>query len=326
MGPSVVCDGFVQDYKVRVQTHLHDDHMVQFERSKGLQDLFLSPELFDLLVAERNADLAYRTNFHRICRGDAHTLEDGSMLTLLPSNHMLGACQVAVRRPDGTGLGYSGDFSWPLDEVIQVDELVVDSTYGNPESVREYTQDEAERCLIELVCERLRHGSVHINAYRGTIERALNLLAGNVGVPLLASSRLIREAVVYNNHGFAPETLVDVRSDEGKEAIRRRSYVRLYSKGDGLDNERVEGTSVTISAYMAGPEDPLVRYSDRAYKVALSNHADFKGTLEYVRATGARRVVTDNTRNHGIQLAIAIREQLGIDARPSSNREGPRWR
>src|SRR5688572_22043183 len=90
LGTNVVCDGFINGYKVRVQTHLHDDHMGEFDRSKGLQDLFLSPETFDLLVAERNADLAYRTNFYAIKRGDAYQLEDGSILTLLPSDHMLG--------------------------------------------------------------------------------------------------------------------------------------------------------------------------------------------------------------------------------------------
>jgi hypothetical protein len=101
--------------------------------------------------------------------------------------------------------------------------------------------------------------------------------------------------------------------------------VRLYSKGDEFGNEHIDGTSVTISAYMADRNYPLTRYTDRAYKVALSNHADFEGTLAYVRATKARRVVTDNTRNHGCYLALAIRNHLGIVAEPSLNLPGPRW-
>lgn len=326
LGANVVCDGFVSGYQFRVQTHLHDDHMGEFERSKGLQDLFLSPESFALLVAERNADIDYRTNLYCIHRGTTHKLDDGSKLTLLPSDHMLGACQAAVELSNGLRVGYSGDFSWPLDEVIEVDELVVDSTYGSPESIRRYSQDDAEQCLIGLVCERLRHGSVHINAYRGTIERVLHLLGGNVGVSILATKQLIREAAVYQDHGFAAEGLVPLDSDEGRAATRDRAYVRLYSKGDGFGKEQLEGTSVTISAYMADRVHPLVSYSDRAYKVALSNHADFNGTIEYVRATGASRIVTDNTRNHGLQLALAIKNHLGLDAEPSSNRPGPRWR
>ena len=239
---------------------------------------------------------------------------------------MLGACQVAVELRDGLRVGYSGDFGWPLKEVIDIDELVVDSTYGSPDSIREYTQEDADNALIELVCERLRHGSVHVNAYRGTIERVLHLLGGNVGVPIVATRQLIREVHVYREHGFAAESILPLDSDEGRVAMEERAYVRLYSKGDRFGKERIEGTSVTISAYMADRSHPLVTYSDRAYKVALSNHADFAGTLEYVRATGAQRVVTDNTRNYGVQLALALREQLGVDARPSSNRIGPRWR
>ena len=181
LGTDVVCDGFVDGYRFRVQTHVHDDHMSDFDRSKGLQDLFFSPETFALLVAEMNADLEYRTNLHQVARGSPRHLDDGSLLKLLPSEHMLGACQVAVELRDGVRLGYSGDFSWPLNETISVDELVVDSTYGSPNSVRRYTQDEAEQRLIELVCERLRYGSVHVNAYRGTIERVLQSLGGNVG-------------------------------------------------------------------------------------------------------------------------------------------------
>jgi hypothetical protein len=152
------------------------------------------------------------------------------------------------------------------------------------------------------------------------------VLGGNVGVPVVASPRLIREVHVYQQHGFAAEDLVSLDSDEGRAAIREKAYVRLYSKGDGFGKEQIEGTSVTRSAYMADPRHPLVKYSERAYKVALSNHADFNGTLEFVRATGASRVVTDNTRNHGVRLALAIRERLGVDAEPSSDRVGPRWR
>lgn len=326
LGSNVVCDGFVNGYKFRVQTHLHDDHMSDFDRSKGLQDIFFSPETFALLVAERNADLEYRTNLHCVHRGNPWHMEDGSLLKLLPSEHMLGACQVTVELPIGLRVGYSGDFGWPLADVIDVDELVVDSTYGNPDSIRRYTQEDADNALIELVCERLRHGSVHVNAYRGTIERVLHLLGGNVGVPIVATRQLIREVHVYREYGFAAESILSLDSDEGRAAVAERAYVRLYSKGDGFGRERVEGTSVTISAYMADRHHPLVTYSDRSYKVALSNHADFTGTLEYVRATGAQRVVTDNTRNYGVHLALALREHLGVDARPSSNRIGPRWR
>lgn len=326
LGSKVVCDGFAEGYPFRVQTHIHDDHMGEFDKSKGFQDFLMSPETYALLVADRNADIEFRDNFHRVNRGDEYVLNDGSRLVLLPSNHMLGSCQVALELPGGLRIGYSGDFGWPLDQAIEVDELVVDSTYGSPRSVRRYTQAEAEGCLLNLVCERLRHGSVHVYAHRGTIEQVLHVLGINVGVPILATERLIREVKVYQNHGFAIGNLDALDSDAGRSAMKERSYVRLYSKGDDFRNELIRGTSIICSAYMADPDHPLMTYSDRGYRVAMSNHADFHGTLAYVKATGAKKIVTDNTRNHGWELAIAINKHLpGVHAEPSTNDPGPRW-
>lgn len=320
LGLHAICDGYAGSYPFRVQTHIHDDHMAEFDKSKGEQDLFMSPETRELLIAEHNADLEYRDNIIPVQRGVQTELGDGSELTLLPSGHMLGSCQVALQLPDGVRCGYSGDFTWPLEEVIQVDQLVLDSTYGSPESVRGYSQVEAESCLLEVVCQRLRHGSVHIKAHRGTVERVLHVLAGNVGVPILASSRLIAEIDVYRSYGYGCESLESVDSEIGRAALDERSYIRLYSKGDSFGNELIEGTSVTCSAYMVGTHDPLMCFSERAYRVALSNHADFDGTLAYVEATGASRVVTDNTRTYGVDLAIAINKRFpNVRAQPSSN-------
>lgn len=320
LGTKAICDGYSAGYPFRIQTHIHDDHMAEFDRSKGEQDLFMSPETRELLIAERNADLEYRDNLITMERGIRRELHDGSKLTLLPSGHMLGSCQVALELSNGIRCGYSGDFAWPLDDVMQVDELVVDSTYGSPASVRRYTQDEAEGHLLEVVCQALRRGSVHVKAHRGTIERVLQVVAGNVGVPVLASARLIAEVDVYRDHGFGAEELVALNSDVGRAQLSERSYIRLYSKGDSFGNELIEGTGITCSAYMVNTDHPLLQFSERAYRVALSNHADFEGTLAYVEATGAKRVVTDNTRSHGVDLAIAINSRLpGVRAEPSTN-------
>lgn len=321
LGDNVVCDGFAHGREFRVQTHIHDDHMGGFNKSKGCQDILLTPETLALLIAEFDADLPYRENLFPVTRGAVRELENGSTVLLEASNHILGSCQVAVYLKDGRRFGYSGDFGWPLDKVIEVDELVVDSTYGSPRSVRGYTQAEAEAALLEVVSQRLRHGSVHIRAHRGTVERVLHLLGDSAGVPILASERLIQEARVYQEHGFAVGTLVPVDSDDGQHAIEQRAYIRLYSKGDGFPNEMLDGgTTIVCSAFMTDFDDPVKAFTDRAYSIALSNHADFTETLEYIQATKASVVVTDNTRNHGQELAMAINRLLdGVVAVPSTN-------
>src|SRR5450759_3536193 len=140
LGPDVACDGFHRDYGVRVQTHIHLDHMHSFETSKGLQDIYLTDATFQLLIAEFNADLSVRDNMVALPLGQDRSV-GSSRITLLPSDHMLGSVQVQVELADGRRVGYSGDFQWPLDDVIRVDELILDSTYGSAESLRHYSQE-----------------------------------------------------------------------------------------------------------------------------------------------------------------------------------------
>ena len=329
LGPKVICDGFV-NYKFshRVQTHIHDDHMVDFDRSKGFQDLVMSQGTYQLLVAERNADLEYRGNLHPIEYHERFEIPDGSSVSLIPSNHMLGSSQVLLELPIGRRVGYSGDFGWPLNETIQVDELVVDSTYGSPNSVRYYSQESAEARLQEIVCQSLRKGPVHIKAHRGTIERVLHVLSSDIAVPILASERLIKSVRVYQDHGFAVGQLEEHDSCTGFAAQLERSYVRLYSKGDSWGNTGPDdGTTIVCSAFMVDRHDPCLEITNRSYKIGLSNHADFNETMDYIVATGAKVVITDNTRQKGIKLANMINKHLkGVYAIPSSNTDTPNWR
>ena len=52
LGTNVVCDGYAYRREFRVQTHIHDDHMDEFDKSKGCQDILLSPETLALLIEE----------------------------------------------------------------------------------------------------------------------------------------------------------------------------------------------------------------------------------------------------------------------------------
>jgi len=324
LGGLVTCDGFHRDFNVRVQTHVHDDHMDGFETSKGFQDIIMSEPTKALLLADFNADLDIRENVRALELGVPKKIDKGELI-LISSGHMLGGVQVALRLKRGLKLGYSSDFQWPLDKVIDVDALVVDSTYGNPRSVRKYSQAEAEERFLELVTAKLKVGPVHIKAHRGTIQRALQVLSGNVNYPLVCSPRLCNEIAIYRRFAYGIESVLELDSRKAKRTIERDKYIRFYSKGDARPVEVSSGTMIVLSAYMVGGESPVLSYSDRSFSVALSNHADFFGTLEYIRATGAKYVVTDNTRGHGVDLAREIKARLGIEARPSTTELSYEW-
>ena len=97
---------------------------------------------------------------------------------------------------------------------------------------------------------------------------------------------------------------------EGKDVLRFGRYVRMYSKGDGDPIENSKGVSIVLSAFMVPRGQAILERSERAFRVALSNHADFAGTLAYVAATGAKQIITDNTRG---PTALSLRRRFNPD-------------
>ena len=77
---------------------------------------------------------------------------------------------------------------------------------------------------------------------------------------------------------------------------------------------------------MSNDKDPILNLADNRYRLAMSDHADFDGTLEYVSASGAKNVVTDNSRGgQAITLALEIEQRLGIKSRPSKGTNPHDW-
>ena len=321
----VTCDGFVYGYPIRVQTHVHKDHMNGFDSSKGFQHILVTEPTLELLIAEYNADIPYRTNVEAI-RLKQTVSRENFQIRLLDNGHMLGSAQVEVTLIDGLRCGYSGDFAWPLEDVIEVEELVLDSTYGSPDSIRTFTQEEANSRFLDLVVDRIKSGPVRIVAHRGTLQRAISCLDDAIKNPIIASPRLCNELEVYKKYGYSLTQVLSTSAKESKLALSEGRYIRLYGTGDRLPTDMGEATSIILSAYMSRLGNPVVEYSERSFCVALSDHADYEETLEYVRATRARKVITDNSRGgHGVELALALRQELGIDAQPSKNQHQREW-
>jgi len=172
--------------------------MAGFASSKGLGVVVSTTATRDLLIAAMNADLGYRRNLHAVPTGVTYQASDGSVILLEDAGHIAGSAQVQVTDSDGYRTGYSGDFAWPLEAVIEVDELVVDATYGSPTSVRRYSQAEAEGRFVEEALSRLKTGPVIVHAHRGTLQRAIGLLDNSTSMPLLGS-RLQREESLVTN-------------------------------------------------------------------------------------------------------------------------------
>jgi putative mRNA 3-end processing factor len=231
---------------------------------------------------------------------------------------MLGAVQVAATTSTGDRLGYSGDFSWPLESVIQVESLVLDSTYGDPNSIRHYSQEDANDCFKEIILRQIKLGPIIIKAHRGTLYRAYELLNGLVPNPIIANKKKIEEAKVCEKHGYCVCPMYDLDLPDVKRLRKEGPYIGLYYLGEQIPFDHGDTTVINLTAYWVHGKEPFLELSDSSYQVAMSDHADFNETLEYVQATHAKAVLTDSLRSsHANELASAIRRSLGIAAKPA---------
>lgn len=324
LGCRVTCDGFTDGYTYRVQTHVHDDHMRHFDTSKGFQTIIMSDATRSLLELT-HSDMPYRSNVMSLPIGGTYR-NSVIEIELKSSSHMLGAVQVAVTTESGNRIGYSGDFSWPLDDVIEVESLVVDSTYGSPSSVRRYSQQDANDRFRDIVVEKIVSGPIVVRGRRGTLHRALELLEGLVQHPVVAARRKIAEAKVYERYGYCFCPMLELESPEARRLRRDGSYIELHYLGEQMLFYRGDLTFIDLTADWVHGEEPFLQTSESSYKIAVSDHADFNETLEYVRQTGAKYVLTDATRgNHASELAIAITSRLGIRAEPARPIRSRAW-
>ena len=76
----------------------------------------------------------------------------------------------------------------------------------------------------------------------------------------------------------------------------------------GLDSSRI-----CVSGWEF--HSPCRQIGDKEHLIALSDHSDFDGLIEYVRRAKPKQVVTDNYRmSYGETLAKEISKRLGIPA------------
>ena len=232
---------------------------------------------------------------------------------------MLGSVQTLIETPTGDRISYSGDFGWPLSQIPKSDTLVIDATYGSSRSPKRHPKKEVDQSLLDLVHDSLSKGAVHIKAHRGTLSRCLAIINQITNCPIVASDSTIKELKVYQQFGYPISQLTSLEDIDSESFKGLTSFIRVYSKGDGDPTGFEKGTSIYLSAYQSNDDSPLLKLSSNAYRIAMSDHADFENTLDYISESGAKKVITDNyrNRNHAHSLAEEIKTRLSIEAYPS---------
>jgi len=313
LGKHVACDGVCSNRTVGVFTHAHDDHIGRLE--KGLlwySRILATPATKDLAIARKGDWLGLRGHLTKL--DFKKRLEiDAESVTLYPTRHMLGSAQVLVENREGRRALYTGDFMFPQTPVIETDLLVLDATYGHPSNVRRYSREEAIKALTKLVDNKLKGGPVWISAHFGKLQEVMNALCeAGVKVPFLITDfENLRAVKVYEKYGVKMGEYIF--GPEGHEILSRKESCVVFTKLSYAPPEAKEFVRIRVSGW-AEFNGALFQRDEKYYRVALSDHADFSETIEYVKQSKPKFVITDDYRGSGAALAEAIKKDLRIEA------------
>jgi len=326
LSPSVCCDGFDPDRKIRVQSHIHSDHMNHFNRSKGKQNILMSTATKDFLISDINYDINIRNNIIELNENENYT-QNNEEITFKPSGHMLGSVQTQVTHEDGYQTGYSSDFSYPLTNgVLKCNELVIDSTYSNP-SKQTWPIKYIIEVLHERIDDKLSHNSIIIQAYRGRLEYAMELIGIRFPeVDMIATENPFKNAIVYRNYGYnIPELILEGTEQSDKIHESDKNFIKfigLHESPKATDRRFYKIFLLTQHCR----EEPIMDYNEYWCRIAMTDHAGFDDIMKYIKETECEKVLTDSSRGgDALELAGHIKNMLGLEVRPASLRKSRNW-
>ena len=315
LGKHVACDSHDKTRLLRVVTHAHADHMTGLQQSlRNCNAVVMTPATKDLIDVLKGPRCLQRGNVKAI-EYDEPLDVDGERLTLHKVDHILGAAQVLVEDAVGNRILYTGDFRLANSPVIKSDILVIEATYGNPWRTRNFA-GKAEHVLVSTVEKGLKQGPVYVFGYHGKLQEVMQILhEAKIQAPFIMPERILQVTRIHQKHGMRIcRPLFSTRHEMQSTLHGETPYIAFYHmnwrRKVGVDKFRVcvSGWEFNVPCRQTG---------EREYVVALSDHSDFKGLLEYVRQSRPKLVIADNYRaGDAYALSKQIRQQLGIEARP----------
>ena len=312
LGDSVACDAFDDTMPLRVVTHAHADHLGGLRRSLRCCE--------KVLMTKATRDLAETLNDSFKLRDKCvETLEYGKVIeygderiSLVKADHILGASQVLVEDAGGIRIAYTGDFRLDGTPVVECDVLVVEATYGSPSCRRNFGVDVRE-LLVEMVEKRLRGGAVYVFGYHGKLQEVMQILRdADVEVPFVMPERVYDVTKVCELHGMRLGCLSLSTDKEGHELLDGNLPCVAFYHMNSRQHVGLRNARICVSGWEF--HSPCRQIGDREHLVALSDHSDFDGLIEYVKRSKAKQVITDNYRSNGDALAREISKRLGVSA------------
>jgi len=313
LGRNVACDAFDESKPLRVVTHAHADHMIGLRQSLRTCGKVLMTKATKDLIDVMRGPLFLMGGFVETLDYGKTLQHEEERITFFQADHILGAAQVLVEDVEGTRIVYTGDFRVDETPVLDADVLVMEATYGSPRCKRSFDKN-VKDLLVSLVEEGLKQGTLYVFGYHGKLQEVMQILhMAGVEAPFIVPERVFHVSRVCERFGMRLGRLMLSEEREAKELLERNlPCIAFYHMGS-----RSKVGSGSFRIFVSGWEfnSPCREIADKEYIIALSDHSDFDGLIEYVRRSKPKAVITDNFRiGYAETLVREIHKRFGVSA------------
>jgi putative mRNA 3-end processing factor len=278
-----------------VITHAHSDHA-----RVGNQHYLCHHDSVPLLKLRLGADISVQGAAY----GESIRY-NGVTISLHPAGHIIGSAQVRVQQENEVWVA-SGDYKTENDgisgqfEPVRCHTFITESTFGlpiynwQPQAV---IFDNIRRWIGEN--QQAGKHSVLLGYSLGKAQRLLYHLK-DVTEQIWAHGAIYIVNEVLREHGWPMPELHRITPDTPKSAYKNNLIIGPPSAADSSWMRRFNPYALGVcSGWMQVRGNMRRRNADAGF--ALSDHADWNGLLEAVKATGAEMVYT----THGFSSAFA---------------------
>jgi putative mRNA 3-end processing factor len=277
-----------------VITHAHSDH------ARWGSKHYLAHEATVPLLRLRLGE-----NHYQAARWGETLHINGVKVSLHPAGHIIGSSQVRVES-DGDVWVFSGDYKTTDDGIsgvfqpVRCNTFITESTFGLP--IYQWKPQ-------ETVYEEIRHWinsnrengktSVLIAYSLGKAQRVLDAVR-ETGAPIYVHGAIWNTHETLLRSGFDLPRVERVRPDTPKDALKGTVVIAPPSADGSTWMRRFTPYAVGVcSGWMQVRGNARRRNADAGF--ALSDHADWKGLLGAIDATGAQKVFV----THGFQSVLS---------------------
>ena len=294
-------------------THAHADHARTGSQS------YLAAEPGELLLRTR---LGQTIDLQTLAYEETLT-ENGVLISFHPAGHVLGSAQIRLEH-QGEVWVISGDYKCESDATcgtftpVRCHTFITESTFGLP-----IYRWQPQREIFDQINTWWNHNREHgrgsmILAYSlGKAQRVLAGIDATIG-PIWTHGAVERVTRAYRDSGVSlPETIPVSAVAKGTSSAGALIIAPPSAAGTPWSRKLEPLSMAMASGWMHVRGARRRRALDRGF--VLSDHADWPGLVESVRATGAERVLA--THGQAAVFARWLREQ-GIDADVIATRFG----